>query len=164
MSPTPDIDYKAVRRGIEAEVKKQNNFAKIIFLVVNVIMFIAFSVIAWSMAGSAGINPGMASNMPGVQSGDPIASALIMLNMGWFAGLIFQGLMLFFDTKIGERQIRERATGKIMNQALLDAGLADESEPEKAKRAMRLTDDGELEEVEGEDELILAQKRVRGKS
>jgi hypothetical protein len=146
-----EIDYRAVRQRVEAGVKKQKMMARVICFVVSLVMFILFLVIAWSMYVG---NTGVAGNT------DATTGAMIMLSAGWGSSVLFQFVLLLFDTKIGEQSIRERVTGRELGRELLNLG---EEEPdEKRKQMMRLTDDGELEAVPSEDATPeLARRQVR---
>lgn len=158
---TPELDYPAIRKQIEAGIQKEKRNMRLIFFAISLVLFIAFTVIAWGMSG---LNPMDASNIPGIPSNasDPLTSAMVMLNLGWFAALLFQFVNIVVDTRAGEQQIRDRVTGREMSKALLDLS-EDQAGPirEKAKHMMRLSDDGELEaivEPEAEDSPARAQR------
>jgi hypothetical protein len=72
---------------------------------------------------------------------------MVMMTIGGFTALMFQFISLTMDTKRGERQLRDRVFGQILNDEIMRLGNDDEDFGEKAKRMMRLTDDGELEEL-----------------
>jgi hypothetical protein len=158
---TSELDTRAIRQRIEVGVQKEKRKMRHVFFIISLVMFIAFSIVAWGMSG---LNPMDTANIPGISSNisDPLTSAMIMLNVGWFAALLFQFASIVVDTRVGEQQIRDRVTGREMSKALLDLG-EDEAAPirEKAKHMMRLSDDGELEaivEPEAEDAPVHVQR------
>jgi hypothetical protein len=157
---TPELDYAAIRKRIAAGIQREKRSMRLIFFVASLVMFIVFTVLAWGMSG---LNPLNATNIPAIPShlSESLTSAMIMLNIGWLAALIFQFAGIVVDTRVGEQQIRDRVTGREMNKALLALG-EDESAPirEKAKHMMRLTDDGELEAIV-EPEAYDAPARIR---
>ncbi len=148
-----EMDYKAINERVEKQVRKEKNLSKFILFVVNLGLFVMFLSMAWNMYLSNGGTPPRIEeflNIPGVAkpSGDPSTSALIMLSVGWAVALLFQVIAMVIDTPIGERSIRDRATGREMRREMARAQTEDTEEHEKRKGMMRLTDDGELEAVD----------------
>jgi hypothetical protein len=72
---------------------------------------------------------------------------MILLSFGGLMGLLAQAVGLSLDTKGGEDRIRDQLLSQEINREMLRMGLDDVEEHEKRKGTMRLTDDGELEEV-----------------
>ena len=75
--------------------------------------------------------------------------------MTGFFGVLGQYVALEIDSKQGEDQIRERLAAREINREMLRLGLDELEEHEKRKGMMRLTDDGELEEVVDDREEVL---------
>ncbi|HRE47206.1 MAG TPA: hypothetical protein PLD47_05725 [Aggregatilineales bacterium] len=141
-----NIDKQELRRQVEVSIRRQKALTRWILFGVNALMFVGFSIFAWIVLIRAGHSPLNGMNFPGNET-DWVSAAAIMLNVGWGVGLLFQFIMIILETNWGQRQMRDRAMGAIMARMLLGE---DESGAEKRKRAMRLTHDGELEEIEGE--------------
>jgi len=135
-----DLDYRAIRQAVEAGLKRQKFRGRIGFLLGSVAMFIAFMVVAWIVFPSVDTTGSFS------QDGFAVGS-MIMLTMGWFASLMFQAASLYFDTKAGENQIRERLVAREINREMMRLGEDGAGFQEKAKRVMRLSDDGEIVEV-----------------
>ncbi|MBE0689170.1 MAG: hypothetical protein IH587_03495, partial [Anaerolineae bacterium] len=71
-----NIDYRAVRRDVEVQVKRRKMTARWVFFGVSFLMFVVFSSIAWGIfANNTAIN-------------DDATAALVMMSVGWFVGLI----------------------------------------------------------------------------
>ncbi len=129
------IDYRAVRRRVEEGVKRQKMGARIVFFVVSLFMLILFSLIGWGMASAQG-----------VLNNEDVVGAMVMLNMAGFMSVLFQFISLTMDSKFGEASIRERLTARELGEEMLRMGMEDDVQ-QKQKRAMRLAEDGELEEI-----------------
>jgi hypothetical protein len=139
--PTVDLDYKAIRKRVEAELKREKLTMRGVFFVVNLLMFLIFSVMGWGMftANQAGIPP---------ETSELIGGGMVMLTVAAGMGVLFQFISLVVETKAGEAKMRERIVGRVMGDELLRLGAEDEDAPEeKEKRMMRLSDDGELAEI-----------------
>jgi hypothetical protein len=148
-----EMDYKAIKDRVEKQVRKEKRLAKFILFAVNFGLFVVFMVIAWGMYLRNGGTPPQWENFvnfPGIarSAGDPFTNAMVMLTIGWVAALILQAVGFIIDSPIGERSIRDRATGREMRREMERLGLDELEEHEKRKGMMRLTDDGELEAVE----------------
>lgn len=137
----PDqIDYKAVSKQVDEDVRKQKGTARLIFFLISLFMLIFFSIAGWGMYSSV-------LDSISFDVANTLASALIMLTVGGFMGVLFQGIALGFDTKAGETQMRERATARALSSELMRLSQEAAEEADKPKREMRLSDDGELVEA-----------------
>lgn len=148
-----EMDYKGIKERVEKDVRKQKRLAKFILFATNLGLFIVFMVIAWQMFLNGGGTPPQGAefiNLPGIAkpAGNPLTNALVMLSIGWAVALILQATGFFIDSPIGERSMRDRATGREMRKEMERLGLDELEEHEKRKGMMRLTDDGELEAVD----------------
>ena len=148
-----EMDYKGIKERVEKDVRKQKRLAKFILFATNLGLFIVFMVFAWGMFLRNGGVPPQAENfvnLPGIAkpAGDPFTNAMVMLTIGWVAALILQAVGFIIDSPIGERSMRDRATGREMRKEMERLGLDELEEHEKRKGMMRLTDDGELEAVD----------------
>lgn len=156
--PQVDIDYKKIRREVEKDLNQQKRAMRAIFFATNLLIYTLFVMIAWGMYINAG-GPPIEPNIPGVSQTDPIASAMLMLTISGGLGVIFQFISMMVDTKLGEAKMRERAVGRVLGEELLKLGAEEEETPrEKAKRMMRLSDEGELEELTEEEMLLMTEE------
>ena len=156
----PEMDYKAIKERVEERVRKEKNLSKFILFVANLGLFVVFMFIAWNTyVSNGGKLPPIEAfvNVPGVAKPalDPATSALVMLSIGWMVALIFQVVAMIIDTPIGERSIRDRATGREMRKEMARLGTDELEEQEKRKGMMRLTDDGELEAVDDVSDVVV---------
>lgn len=159
------IDFKGMKERVEVRVRKEKNLAKFILFATNLGLYVMFLFIAWTMfLNNGGTPPNWTqfTNIPGVaKTGDPISGALVMLSIGWAVALLLQAIGFIIDTPIGERSIRDRATGREMRKEMARLGVDELEEQEKRKGMMRLTDDGELEAVEDVAEEVAPIKQNR---
>ena len=164
----PELDYRAIRERVDEKLKREMRLAKFVLFAVNLGLFAACMVMAWHLyLSNGGVPPVWEEfiNIPGIArpAGNPATSALVMLTVGWIVALLIQGVSMILDTKLGQRQTRERIMGREVNKEIERLGLYTESQKEKAKHVMRLSDDGELEEVvedvEPLEEAIAKQRR-----
>ena len=158
-----DLDYRAIRKRVEAGIAQQKFRRRMGLFVVQLFAYIVFMIVGWSIFMSSGGAEASASLASG-SSDSPLVGAMIVLSMSGFMGLMFQAASLSMDTKRGEDRIRERLVAQEINREMLKMGLDDVEEHEKRKGMMRLTDDGELEEVTEEsidlsDEVPLKRQR-----
>ncbi len=134
------IDYSDVRRSVEQGLKREKMMMRLITFVVNLIMFIVFSIIVVAVAAA---NPELGKAI--LEKNNPLGVLVALPMTGWLVSLIFHAVSLILETKVGERQMRDRVMVRELGKRML--GLTDDGEfYEKPKReqAMRLSDDGEL--------------------
>jgi hypothetical protein len=145
-----EIDRKELRRQVEKEVQQQKQLARTIFFVVNLLIYILFMMIGWGMFLANHVPP-----PPPVigRASDPIAGAMVMLSVAGGLGVMFQFLSLMLETRMSDKQMRAKITARVVGEKLLGIDDEDAAADEKEKRTMRLTDDGELEEIG--DEVIV---------
>jgi hypothetical protein len=158
-----DLDYRAIRKRVEAGVSRQKFRVRMGFFFGTLFSYIVFLIIAWAIFLTSGGAEASASLASG-KSDSPLVGAMIMLSMSGLMGLIFQAVSLSLDSKQGENRIRERLVAREINSEMLKMGLDEVEEHQKRKGMMRLTDDGELEEVVEEpadlgDEVPLKRQR-----
>ncbi len=141
---TSDLDYRAIRKRVEAGIAQQKFRNRMGLFVGSLFMYIVFMAVGWGMFLSSG-----GQNIPilDAQGDSVLVGAMMMLSMAGFFGVLFQFIALTMETKRGEERIRERLVAREINREMLKMGLDEVEEHEKRKGLMRLTDDGELEEV-----------------
>lgn len=160
----PDLDYKAIRKRVEAGIVVQKKRTRTVMFVVSIFIYALFMIIGWGMFLSTGAQNLATAGFVDKQGDSILIGAMIMLSMAGAMGLLFQFISLAIDMKGSEDRMRERLVAREINNELLRMGVDEGEEYEKRKGMMRLTDDGELEEVvEDEaaqaDELPLKQRR-----
>ncbi len=143
---TSDLDYRAIRKRVEAGISQRKFRIRMGFFIGTLFSYIVFLIIGWSIFVTTGGIAASASLASG-NSDSPLLGAMIVLSMSGLMGLIFQAVSLSLDTKGGENRIREQLVAQEINREMLKMGLDEVEEHEKRKGMMRLTDDGELEEV-----------------
>ncbi|MBA3870899.1 MAG: hypothetical protein H0X30_17290 [Anaerolineae bacterium] len=141
-----DLDYRAIRKQVEAGIVQEKFRRRMGLFVIQLFVFIVFMIIGWGIFLSSGGATASAALASG-SSDSPLMGAMVVLSMSGFMGLMFQAASLSMDTKRGEDRIRERLVAQEINREMLKMGMDDVEEHEKRKGMMRLTDDGELEEV-----------------
>lgn len=155
------LDYRSIRKRAEELLVRDKRMMRLIFLIINLVIYIAFMIIGWSLF----LNNGGQAPTTGVHVGfneeDPFTAAMVLLSTVGGIGVLFQFISLIIETKAGERQMRERAMGRALNEEMMR--LADETgEPqEKAKHMMQLSDDGELEAIVDEESDAEAEALIR---
>lgn len=160
------IDYEALHNQVEIELQKQKRVMKVVFLGVNLLIFVLFAILTFAMVQN---NPDLKAALDQVYIDD---APLIMLPfIGWGLALMFQFITLLTDLGIGDKQMRGQIIARELGTQMLQAGLTrsrekPKREPDQGSR-MVLTDDGELAPVEpdlmdavDEDEHDTRQPRV----
>ena len=158
----PDLDYRALRRRAQIDLQRQKMLTRWTLFIVNLMLYLLFVFIAWGIFLSTGLAK-FTPNIPGVSQQDPLTAAMILLTVVGGIGLLFQFISAFIDTRLGEAKMRDQIMGRLVAREMLRLGEEyDEPEHEKAKHAMRLTDDGELEEDDtDEDNRLSLQEQSR---
>lgn len=152
-----ELDYRAIRKSVEKSLKRRKSIMRWVLLGANLIMFGLFTIIAWGMAQGTGLL------VDGNSQGEGLIGALIMLNIGWFTALMFQFFSAIVDVPNAENQMRAQIMSEEISKAMLELGTDESEAPaEKAKRMMRLSDDGELEEIADDTHIELGRQQERG--
>jgi hypothetical protein len=148
MTDNSGLDYQAIQERIEQQLRREKQIMQLFFFLISLAFYIAFLGFGWALfLNNGGQLP--SANIPGAaKAANPLGDAMLMLAIAGFVPLMFQAITLVMTTKRGERQVRDRIAGRIM-QAEMQKKL--EALKDKPKRSMRLTDDGELEEVTGDE-------------
>lgn len=126
---TSELDYKAINERVKIAVIRQRFMTRAGFFIGSLLCYAGLFVVGFGLFRSDSV------------------LALFMVALGGFIGVIFQGLSMALDTKRWEEITRERLLAKEIPREMLRMGMDDAEEHEKRKGMMRLTDDGELEEV-----------------
>lgn len=129
-------DYRAIKREVESRLKQRKTVTRWVFFLITLLMFVVFVGLTISLSQRAAV---LDSDLIG---------GIFLLGAGWFTSVLFHMISATLDTKASEDLMRVRIMAQVMGESLLDPDNADGEAPaEKAKRMMRLTDDGELEEI-----------------
>lgn len=155
------MDYPEIQERIEKQLTKEKRFMQFFFFVFSLGLYIVLITVGWSLfLSNGGQIP--SGNWPGIaKAANPIGDAMMMLTVAGFIPLLFQFINLILSTRIGERQLRDRVTGRIMQAEMKKQYDALEAAKNKPKRTMRLTDDGEIEEVTEDIEQHARESRDR---
>lgn len=143
------LDYSIIQEQAEQQLQREKQRMQLVFFVVSLIFYIGLLVIGWSLfLNNGGQLP--STNIPGgARAANPLGDAMMLLTVAGLLPLIFQLTTLIMSTRLGERQLRDRITGRIMRTELQKQLELANAAKEKPKRAVHLTDDGELEEDDG---------------
>ena len=134
-----EIDYRAVRREVEKQLKFQKMAGRFAFAAVNTILFIIFSIIALTETSTAGMSDG-------------VQGAVILLWVGYLVATIFHLIAPIFDLKSVEDNMRQQIVGRVIGSELLKLDADETVEAsQKRKNTYALSDDGELEVIETPD-------------
>ena len=147
-SMSPEIDYRAIRQRVEQQTRKEKMWLRLFLLALTIIIFIIFAVSSWQSFNDGVLPPLEEWNFRDQASTiDAQTSAMMMMTVGWLLAILFQAISLVIDTRFGENSLRERIMGREVNKEIMRLGMDSDEQKEKAKHVMRLSDDGEMEEV-----------------
>jgi hypothetical protein len=136
------LDYRAIQRRAEAQLKRQKFRTHISLFAVNLSLFLAFFLSGWGNIGGRGLYP------------EQFFVSMLFLSVGWFTGLVLHGASTWMVLR-GERNLREQAVAREIAREMERLGLDEPDSPrwrEKSKRSARLSDDdGEWLEYPDED-------------
>ena len=145
-----NLDYNVLQQKVEAELAKQKRIVQVLLFMMSIAFYIAFMAFGWGLFLNNGEQPPTA-NLPGVaRAANPLGDAMLLLSIAGFIPILVQFVILFLGTRLGERQMRERVTGRLVTAQMRQLELP----KEKAKRMMQLGDDGELEAITDPDEEV----------
>lgn len=145
-----NLDNETLRQRVDDGVKREKWTARVVFFVVNFLMFILFLLISIMMVSTADIPPELMS-----ARNSPVLGPMIMLGVGWFVLLIFQGISLLMDIGVMDRSIRDRVLTREIGRQIYEQATGDY---EKPKRNLEdevdytVSDDGELVPMDDEAE------------
>ena len=151
-----NIDNEALRQRVEDRVKREKRTTRVAIFVVSFLLFVTFMVISIVMFNMAAPSP----ELIGSQN-SPALGPMILLGIGWFLTIIFQGISLLMDLGAMDRSIRDRALTGEMARQLYEQATGDY---EKPKRHLEddmdytVSDDGELVPTEEETQNNIARK------
>lgn len=147
MSQQNNLDYPAIQAQIEKQLIREKQIWQLFFFVMSLALYAIFVVVGWALfLGNGGQVPAM--NIPGMaRAANPLGDAMMLLSVAGLIPLLLQGSNLIMMTKRGERQLRDRIAGRIMQEALKKNYEEATLVSEKPKRAITLSEEGEFEDV-----------------
>lgn len=145
----PELDYKALRARVQTDLQRQKKITRWVLFGVSLMLYLLFLAMGWGFFLSSGVD--LTPDRFGTSQGELLTAGMILLSVVGGLSVMFQFISAMLDTKAGEAQMKERLMARAVAEEMLRLGEDDEQE--KAKRTMRLGDDGELEEVLSDDEI-----------
>lgn len=146
-----ELDYQVVQQQVEAEIERIKGRNRLVLYGVHLALYLIFVILAWFIFPT--INRGAGINEIGVNIGT-------LLTLGWTIMLVTQGIALA-NEKRGEDQLREQLIGRAITAEMMRQGLSVSNNSDKQKRTMRLSNDGELEELVDIPEEVFSARRMR---
>ncbi|MFN8529136.1 MAG: hypothetical protein U0670_11025 [Anaerolineae bacterium] len=142
----PNLSPRELRDKVDQQISTQRKVMRYVFFGISVGLFVIFSAIAAGMLSNA------FNSVPNMSAAvnDQISGAFILFFVGWLLTLIYQGITLITDSKVGERAMRRQAVAQVLAREQLeqiDRAIEDEESVDtKRKRdaGYELTTDGEL--------------------
>jgi hypothetical protein len=132
---TPPLER--IRRAVENEITRTKIKRRQQLFRVNVVAYLSALLLGWIVIPV----------IYGPFLTESSAWTIFALSIAGLVELILHYLTIRLDTGSGERALRERLLGRAIQEAMLDGDL-----PEKAKRHSRLSDDGEVVDVNDWDD------------
>ncbi len=147
-----DLNYPELQERIQQELNREKQRMQLFLFLLSLGFYIVLMIVGWGLFLNNGGQPPSA-NIPGMaRDANPLGDAMMMVSIAGFVPLLIQLVNLIVTTRVGEKQLRERIAGRIMQAELKKRYDALEAEQDKPKHAMSLTDDGELEEIAEEEQ------------
>ncbi|MEO8612784.1 MAG: hypothetical protein ABI690_33125 [Chloroflexota bacterium] len=134
-SDVPSIE--SIRRSVEAELTREKTKRRRLFFRVNVAVYLAVMLLGWIIIPI----------IHGPFLTESASATILALSIGGLLEVILHYRTIRMDSAEGEQALRERLLVQAIQQAMLEGRY-----PEKAKRTSRLSDDGELIEIDYGDE------------
>jgi hypothetical protein len=135
MKAKPDeTSYERMRQAVERDLEGEKVKRRRTYFRVNVAAYLVIMLIAWIIV------PIIWGPFLTLSS----TASIFLLSLLGLAEVLLHYAAVRLDTPEGERALRERLLGRALQDMMLDE--------EKAKRHMRLSDDGELVELTSEIE------------
>jgi hypothetical protein len=136
----------AIRSRVEQGLSRQKWNYRIAFFVAHVMFFVVAMVAVW---GTVANN----SQLRGILFNSESGAAIIVLvpTILWAAVLLFHIASLYFETRAGEKAIREQLLMREVGKDILRYAEMSEKPKRREGERARLSDDGELVPVD-EDE------------
>ncbi|MCU0496500.1 MAG: hypothetical protein MUF87_04005 [Anaerolineae bacterium] len=142
------MDQEALRQQIEEELRRQKRVSKMVFLGVNLLMFVVFISLVW---GGIASTPGLEQLSESMS--DTLFLAAFLPSLGWAMGLFFQFIALLMDLGIGDRQLRAQAFARVMSQRMMDNVLYGKQKREEVDLDnATVGPDGEIEYFDDEQQ------------
>src|SRR5689334_12765558 len=139
-------DYGAIRDNSEKGVARQRQTYRRIFFGMHLTVYVVTMVAVW---GTVAANPQLYQVLFNGQAGAGAGAIIIVPAIAWAFVLLCHLALLYTESDIAEKVMRERLLMRDLGEEILRKGLADEGISEKPKRHAEalhelLSDDGEL--------------------
>jgi len=141
----PELDYRALNRRAQTELKRQKSIARWVLFVVSLFIFLLFLGFGWAFFAG--------SSTSGTMSARELEVAgMMMLSTGGGLVLMLQFFAAILETSVGESKMRDQIMARLVAEEVMRLGAEDEGlDQDKAKRMM-ISDEGELEDIVDEVE------------
>jgi hypothetical protein len=136
------VDYEALLKRVEESLAREKRNRHIRLFAANAAFFLTMMALVWLVffqLSHFGIN-------------DSQAVPLILLSVGWAIGLMMHAITVFGAGKKAEAQLREQIMGRELQHEIVRLAKGDAAEKPKRAGRLALSDDGEVIEVEAEEE------------
>jgi hypothetical protein len=141
-----NLDYQAIRRSVEKNLSRQKWMYRFTFLAMHFIFFAATMIAVW---GTVATDTQLREVLFNTESG---ASVVVILpTIMWAFVFLFHVASIYFESKAGEKAIRDQLLIREVGKDILRKGDESEAMLEKPKRLSSY--DGELLSID-EDERI----------
>jgi hypothetical protein len=151
------LDNATLRERLDDAVRREKQRMRGICFGVSLFMFIVFLLISILVVANTDIP---IRDVNGIVS--PLLAPLIMLGIGWFSTVLFQGALLLMDMGVMDRGLRDRMIAQEMGRQLYEQAAGAYEKPKRQfddAIEYAVSDDGELVEVVDE-----APKAARGET
>jgi hypothetical protein len=133
-----NLDYAAIRNSVEKGIQRQKWNYRIAFFVAHLLFFVIAMLAVWlTLTNDTQLSDFLF---------DSGRSAIVIVPATlWATVLLFHVASLYFETRMGEKAIREQVLMREVGEDILRRAIEDDGVSEKPKRhGTRLSDDGEL--------------------
>jgi hypothetical protein len=140
------MDYEELNERVEQALERRKNLMRIAMYATSVFIFVLFVVLAWLIA--SGSLDAATVTKPDM---DNVTAAMILLTIGGFTTLVFNGIGMLVETKGFEKQIRKEVLVEQFGDNLQELATMKRKRSEERltdETVMEISDDGELIPVE----------------
>jgi hypothetical protein len=145
-----NIDYHELNERVEQALERRKNITRIAMYATSVFIFVLFVVLAWLIA--SGVLDAATVTNPDM---DNVTAAMILLTIGGFMTLVFNGIGMLVETKGFEKQMRSQVLVEQFGDNLQELATM------KRKRFTERLEDEAIVEISDDGELIPVEERKR---
>jgi hypothetical protein len=146
-------DYAAIQRNIEAGIARQKKTYRMIFFGMHLTFYVVTMLAVWgTVAANAQLRDALFNGAAGA------GIIVILPTILWAFVILCHTALLFTESEVSEKVMRERLLMRELGEEMLRQGLTAEGMAEKPKRRAQalhelLSDDGELIPADADDDL-----------